>query len=365
MLVMRHCFRSTPEGDISAVSGMPYFGNYSAQPWPAFGVPDMHCLERGVRLAEASGAWFKRHADLPEPLHVIADDCQRDRQTGQAFLKGFGVGVDNTTFVVDTNPFSAAVSSDCPLPSAAEQAAAVQEQMELRPMPEPDFAHMVAKLYQVLGAGAAGDWTAKPCRADAASGDLVGGCQAASEFTERFIMQWGGGFELGWGRVPTLEVPELLALHAWYRMVSSSVPKLVAKTQASIFHRVLGELEAGKPGTTVFAGHDSQLNAMIAGLDMTWDPSPFPVNATLPSSALRFERVGDQVHVEYVFLSNVTDESGHMSVVPVTFGGNGGSNILMEDLSARVKKGSVAACSNPVTDDKAALRRQIVDEVVV
>merc|ERR1712187_589454 len=121
--------------------------------------------------------------------------------------------------------------------------------------------------------------------------------------------------------------------------VVDAVPTIVAKKEASIVKSLSATLEAGEQGTKIFVGHDSQLNALNAALGLNWNASPFPVNATLPGSALRFDREGRHVRVSYVYLANFSDDTSTMTVVPAMSG-----SMSITKLSAAV----VDACANPV-----------------
>jgi len=112
--------------------------------------------------------------------------------------------------------------------------------------------------------------------------------------------------------------------------------------------------------STVFSGRDTQLNALGAGLGLSWAPEPFPVNATLPNSALRFELEGDEIQVDYLFLANISDTSGAMVSVPATFGSTGSNRISMTGFSLLVSRASDAACSNVGPAPFAEIARAVV-----
>eukprot|EP00971_Amphidinium_carterae_P287818 5713715-Amphidinium_carterae.2 len=105
-------------------------------------------------------------------------------------------------------------------------------------------------------------------------------------------------------------------------------------------------MEAAKAGTTIFIGHDTQLNALSGGLGLTWDPSPLPVNATLPGSFLRFTRSGEDVAVTYSFHANFSQVDEPVTTVPAVFVQGGmRAKTTFDDFKQRVEAGSDARCA--------------------
>eukprot|EP00448_Togula_jolla_P015449 CAMPEP_0170579544 /NCGR_PEP_ID=MMETSP0224-20130122/6039_1 /TAXON_ID=285029 /ORGANISM="Togula jolla, Strain CCCM 725" /LENGTH=304 /DNA_ID=CAMNT_0010902573 /DNA_START=175 /DNA_END=1087 /DNA_ORIENTATION=+ len=292
---------------------MKFMSNYSSQPWPPFSVSSYNCLPRGVELVEASGRWFQEEGHLPEPVHVTADNCQRDHASGWALQ---GKVPDSENYVSDGHPYNVYYSDECPQPTKAEEAEARREQREVFPYSEK-LKLLQAKLAAAMGPGVAGDWAAVDCQVSDQTGHVSGSCAAASEFAERLLMEAGGGLPIGWGNLSYEEVvSELLELNIWYMRVEEGPPKILRKAQATMIRSVLAVLEAEDTGTEVFMGHDTQLIALAGALDLTWNPSPYPTDAMLPGSALRFDLRGDMVDISYVYPSSLRDDDGTMSSVP-------------------------------------------------
>jgi len=337
VLVMRHCVRSTPEEGIKAVPGFENFNSYSASQWPTFPVTSMSCLPRGLKLMEASGKWLRDRWLLPEPVHISSDDSQRDKDTSRALLMGFAGTEQKENFITDSASFDTLYSDACPELTAAEEAEARREQLAIWPV-SSDLLQLQAKLFSALGTGVAGDWTAVPCHVSD-TGQIVGSCQAAFEFTERLLMQAGGGLTMGWGNLSFEDVQALLPLSTYYLRVSLAAPKLLKRKQPAIMRSVLSALEADD-GTEIFMGHDTQLVALAAALDLSWDPHPYHSNATLPGSALRFDRRGDDVEISYIYPDNFLDDHGAMGSVSAST-----SSISFSKLRRQLELGSDAACT--------------------
>jgi len=375
VLMMRHCVRSMPEDGVYANPELKYFNNYSAKPWPEFKVPDMHCTANGKKLIVDQSKWLKENGNLPLPMHVIADDCERDDVTGHALLEGLGMtaGIDGTTFKTagingTFNPYEYNKTAAACLVSNADIKAAIQAQLETYPMPS-NFAPLFAKIFNVSGKGVAGDWTTSGCEVtDDAISDhwwapIVGGCNVANEFTERFMMEWGNDMKVGWGHLEPSEIKELLVVHGWYLTVALNAFKLQKVKASSIAWAILDALEAGEQGTTAFVGHDTQQGGLNGALGISWDPSPWPINATTPGSALRFDKDGDSdtVSVSYVFNNDLSGVD--MQSVPVTFPGFKAGTITMKGLRDLVQKNIVEACALRSAKTNAAAPG--LDELVV
>ena len=194
-----------------------------------------------------------------------------------------------------------------------------------------------------------------------ADGFLKGTCSAASGFMERFLMEWGGGLEIGWGRLPAQLIPRLLELHAWFRQVMDASPMLTSRTMASIAGSVSAALK-GRSGATpnvtrIFVGHDSELNGLNAILGLTWKPTKFPVNATLPGSMLRFDTDGTTVTISYLHPTNFShtgDMMGSMTSVPAVISGLQTNMISLEELQKRFATAANSSCGNVFTFNEAA-----------
>merc|ERR1712216_580014 len=93
-------------------------------------------------------------------------------------------------------------------------------------------------------------------------------------------------------------------------------------------------------------GHDSQLNALNSILGMGWESSPWPINATLPGSMLRFDREGDSVAASYWYPSDFSKIDGVMSKSKVSFSHSAGNTLSLSELKDRVERGTISACVN-------------------
>eukprot|EP00971_Amphidinium_carterae_P287819 5713715-Amphidinium_carterae.3 len=101
--------------------------------------------------------------------------------------------------------------------------------------PPEDLDTMLAEMGQVMGEGAAGSWWQTGCELPNESSDLRGACAAGSDFVERFLLEWGSGMPLAWGKLKPRDIPRLLAVHSWFRDVTAAAPPIVRREQVEPF----------------------------------------------------------------------------------------------------------------------------------
>lgn len=353
VIVMRHCVRSTDDGTLFGRPNLTHFDNYSHTSWPEFPVPAMYCLPRGADIIVGEGKWLKAHGQLHEPIRVIADACERDNVTAKSLMRGLGLNSTAQSFLISGDPFNHKDDSTCHMEKNA-RAAAVRRRVASASRDEAMYAELMQQVYNITGNGAAGNWTNISCAVDNTTGFQEGNCMLASEFTERLLMEWGGDMSIGWGHslASPENIPRLLQLHAWYREVNDAVLVIDRTHSASIARAVLESLDKG--GTTIFVGHDSQLDGLKSIMGLGWDASPFPANVTLPGSMLRFQRDGAKVTASYIFVPNFTDDSGDMEIAPAQWALRSGDadasagEACMADMRQMTTAKFEASCANPL-----------------
>ena len=124
---------------------------------------------------------------------------------------------------------------------------------------------------------------------------------------------WGNAGE-DHGAVAAL-VYDLLSTHVYQRglqsrfldvvrdgwsWMSTEIADFLAGKGAEI---VGGAAEAETDGTLILVGHDSDLDGLGVMFGLEWNPAPFPANATVPNSALRFDfdDESNDVSVSYLY----------------------------------------------------------------
>lgn len=354
VLLMRHCARSVPEKSIYESPSLEYFSNYSQVPWLPFSVPDMECTAQGRVLVEREGAWLKSHGALPLPVHVIADDCERDRTTGQMLLQGMDLAEGESTYSVDAAPFESGEGRPgCEPFSLDEYATAITAQLS-RSAEVPAFHQIYSEMLEVAGLGVAGNWTTGACELDPRAPEhpwapVGGACEVAHAFAERFLMEWAAGQPVGWGKSSEVlaALPRWQALSVWYLNVTLYAPELQRRIVAPMAASILRVLEAGEQGTTAFVGHDTNQGGLSSALGLHWDASPWPMDVTLPGAYLRFDREegSDEVSLSYVFPDDFSSTAtGSTRSVPAGFPDAPLGKVSLGALREIVESGTDAAC---------------------
>lgn len=359
VLVMRHCSRSTSIQEVVPTPELTFRfdNNYSAQPWPEFGVPLETCMPRGADIVEGQGKWMREHGGLPYPIRVQVDEIERDVETALRFVKGLNIAVNKTSFVLDKTPFTTQQppfatqqpsSAKCiqsfskPPGLKASMEAALKSQM-------PDQL-MIARLREILGDGVGGDWTEAPCKVKSSGLDAIptGACSVAGSWTERLLMEWGGGMEVGWGRMkPEAELPALHHLHTSVFNAWCANDFQAARIGAMMARGVLADLNDGTDGTKIYVGHDTDIAALSTIFGISWDASPWAKKTTLPGSILRFDlnRADASVRSTYNYVASFRDTEGRMTTAPADFGLGSGNKASFGMVKQRVEKNTVPECA--------------------
>mmetsp|Transcript_140134 Transcript_140134/g.390702 ORF Transcript_140134/g.390702 Transcript_140134/m.390702 type:complete len:408 (+) Transcript_140134:56-1279(+) len=355
VVVMRHCVRSTPWDGVQAVPNHTNVNDYSKTPWPAFSVPEMFCLPRGADIVEGQGRWWKANGGLDLPIRATADlmpgdTGQRDNVTMHRFLKGLGAGANSVVASLDHGPFWPAATAACERARPSTERLLASAERHLRANPPPaSYRQWLEALDAAMGRGIAGNWTALNCSIAALPGGLPmpsGSCQAAATFAERMLMEWGGEMDIGWGHMPAHKVPELQLLQTWHFFNWFAPEETYRYFGASMAHAVLSELESAQGGTRLYVGHDSDLMMLKGALGLTWNPSPFPMNATPPGAMLQFVREGDRMSATYFYVGNFSDTSGAMLSASAVFSSTASESIGFAEFRDLLQKGSIPACAN-------------------
>jgi hypothetical protein len=311
--LFRHCVRSVNSSKLAP---------FAARPFPSFGVPPDFCLPRGLQLLEAMGARLlsghgggdenenNDHA-AADGLVIIADNVPRNIDSMYALGRGLGLARNASTrrqLVVDGSAFA-----HCKAPDAKTKQALVEARFEGTPLP-PNASAAVGAIAGVLAGGSGGSIDSVPDSVQ--GGDFSGVHPLAASAATSFLMQLGGGLEVGWGAVSAADVYRYDAQQVYdWAVTRRAVPIEQAKS-SPMLKAVLGALglvggsgggggtgEDAAPHTTIFMGHDTDVNGVGTLLDLGWQAPPFADNTTAPSVALRFETLpkGRGVAITFVY----------------------------------------------------------------
>ena len=123
---------------------------------------------------------------------------------------------------------------------------------------------------------------------------------------------------------------KLLEIHAWYRAINMGGDKISAISSSNLVNEIIRALDGGtasNPVTTLFLGHDADIDHVRILGRFEFHMSPYPKNGVPPLTALIFDRLNNgelQVSTVGVVVSNETNplSESNIIVTPVDFSNN-------------------------------------------
>jgi 4-phytase/acid phosphatase len=305
---------------------------YSAEPWPNWGVPPGYLTPRGRALMKLFGAYDRAYlaqagllsakgcADAGR-VYIWADTDQRTIETGRALAEGMfpGCPLQARSLPQGTedplfNPLAAGIGP----PDRPLGAAAILGRIGERPEALLEAYHPALETMQEVLTGCRPGAKCPPVKKSllelpAAVGpgkgdrvaEMTGPLATASTLAQVFLLEYANGMahkELGWGRVNESNLRQMMSLHTAYADLARRTP-YVGRAQASnlLSHMVKAIEQAvagkpvrgalGKPGDRllVVVGHDTNLSNISGMLGLSWLVPGYQRDDTPPGGALVFE----------------------------------------------------------------------------
>ena len=298
---------------------------YSAEPWPEWGVPPGYLTTHGRALMQLMGAYYREWL-LSEHLlrsqgcgeagriYIHADTDQRTLETGRALAETLLPGC---TVAVHSLPEGRAGPLFDPIevgiakPDLDVAAKAVRERLgdnakHFLDLHQAAFAALQSVL---VGGGSAPPKRIEPSQdlAVSAAGKSVQlgeSLSVASTLGENLLLEFTNGMQgkdLGWGRLDANNLVRILELHALASDLTRRTPYLARARGSNLLNHVWRSLEQaqkgkavagalGPPGTAVLilSGHDTNLSNISGMLDLSWSLPGYPRDDTPPGGALIF-----------------------------------------------------------------------------
>ena len=272
---------------------------YSAQPWPDWGVPPAHLTPRGRTLMMLMGGyygeWLAREQIIDRQscasaaqFYIWADTDQRTLETSRALAEGLlpSCTMQVHSFDGKDDPLFDPITAGLVKPDrdANDRAAALVK--------EAPASHVEAfnALSEILSSRSAAQ--------------QVETLNTASTLTENLLLEYTNGFEgkdLGWGRLNERNLLQVLKLHTVYADLMRRTPALararggtlLSRILASIDQSVKGQPVAGALGPAgsrvlVLSGHDTNLSNVSGLLNLSWQIPGYQPDDTPPGGALVF-----------------------------------------------------------------------------
>eukprot|EP00912_Choanoflagellata_sp_UC4_P001082 UC4_evm1s669 len=331
-MVFRHCVRST---ELHLARSMHHrsFGSFVGRhsgkknvfnmAFPSWSMGAWECLPRGLDLLKASGASLADSDDTRVSIEegvvtVIPDlDANRDVDSARALIHGFQKRIKKMNkhqahglnfLVKSMDDYGAELFNPegniCPTLSEKKisRRGVLTTRWKSIPIPEGHY-NRLKKLQTLLGQPRPPNFGVHQLkdRISTMWPYIIGGSYAASSLTEAMLMQWGEHGEvarIAGGRIGGLnELMDLLRTHYYYRHITER-SWLRKRDNANLVAHLITDLEKqeGKHSskepsvdTSLYMGHDGNLDGLAILMNLSWNPHPFPANATPPGSALRFD----------------------------------------------------------------------------
>jgi 4-phytase / acid phosphatase len=313
-IVTRHGVRS-PTWDAARLN------EYSAQPWPEWGVAPGELTRHGRDLIKLMGAYYgewltKEHLLGSQGcrdagrVRIVADTSQRTLETGRALAESLmpGCGIATQSQPEDQKDplFSGAGTPDPTLSLSA-----VRDR--LGPDPQKliaDHRAAMETLHLLLtgGRSALRKLMAPPLEIGVSLAsknvELTGPFSVGSTMSENLLLEYANGFQgpnLGWGRLTRENLLQVLEVHAVYADLMRRTAYLARARGSNLLAHVLLSMEqaaAGKPvagalgrpgdALLILSGHDTNLSNLSGMLGLSWRLDGYQPDDTPPGGALVF-----------------------------------------------------------------------------
>jgi 4-phytase/acid phosphatase len=363
IIVSRHGVRS-PTWETARLN------EYSAEPWPDWGVAPGELTPHGRAGVKLMGAYYRAWLsqaglfaatgcrDAPR-VYIRADTGQRTRETGRAFAESLLPGC--------TIPVSMEPGSKDPLfagvgkPNPELVGKAVRGRLGPSAAVLTKYAPAFDTLARILTGGTTANRTlfstASDEATDGGSSDIPRPLATASTLSEVFLLEYAEGIPkstLGWGRLNQENLLQILELHTAYADLARRTPYLARARGSNLLAHILASLEQAKsdnpvagalgpPGSAlaILAGHDTNLSNLSGMLDLSWRVPGHAPDDTPPESALVFslwrERAAGAWFVKLEFVTPSLDQMRNLE--PLT----------LASPPARVNV-AIPACATPRAD---------------
>ena len=314
VIVSRHGVRS-PTWEAARLN------QYSAEPWPDWGVPPGNLTPRGRKLIEFTGAYYRQWLSGEHLFHgkgcqdagritIRADREQRTLETGralaEALLPGCSIAVYSQPGGEADPLFSGAGAADL-----ERSAQAVRDRLGADPQKLlADHRTALDALRYILWGGliAPKKVTVPPNEIGVSvkgkSVELDGPFANGSTFSEDLLLEYANGMRgpaLGWGRLTPENLNRVLELHAVYTDLMRRTPYIARARGSNLLAHVLRSMEQavdgkpvagalGQPGDVllVLSGHDTNQSNLSGMLGLSWSLPGYQPDDTPPGGALVF-----------------------------------------------------------------------------
>jgi 4-phytase/acid phosphatase len=308
---------------------------YSAVPWPDWGVAPGKLTARGRELMTLFGSYYRWYFSAAGLLHsagcddaghirILADAESRTLETGDALAAGImpACGLHTQTVGDGKDPLFSPLAAGIGNPDRAMAVASISGRIGANPdalirVYQPAFDTLRELLFG-CPPGTSCPADGKPgkrsvlretslleaSRGDHAA-DLRGPLRIGSSLSEDFLLEYVNGMEgkdLGWGRLDAGKLLEIMRLHAAYADLARQTPYIARVQGSNLLSHILRSMEQAVKGSAVtgslgevgdrvlvIVGHDTNISNIAGMLGIDWLLDGYQRDDTPPGSALVFE----------------------------------------------------------------------------
>jgi len=323
--ILRYVVIITRHGVRSPTWNADRLNQYSADPWPAWGVPPGNLTPHGRALMQLMGTYYREWLSAQGLLHqqgcadvgrvfVYADTDQRTLETSRALtetlLPGCAVAVHSQP-PGRNDPLFDPLEAGFAKPDWQIAARAVQDRLA---DPSGRFRDMHRAAFETLESVLGGEGGAPQKRIEPPNEISVSvngkGIQLnepwslGSTLSENLLLEYAEGMQgkdLGWGHLDATTLFRILELHAVYTDLMRRTSYLARVRGSNLLYHVVRSMEqaeTGKatpgaldsPGNAVLMvfGHDTNLSNLSGMLGLSWRLPGYQPDDTPPGGALVF-----------------------------------------------------------------------------
>jgi 4-phytase/acid phosphatase len=307
---------------------------YSAEPWPDWGVAPGNLTPHGVKLMTLFGSYYRLYfasvrllhsqgCEDASRVHIRTDMESRTRETGRALATGMmpSCGVDVEVVGDGKDPLFSPLAAGIGQPDRALAVSSISGRIGENPNAmigayRPAFDTLREVLFgcRVTACPAEENPTKRsvlkqssliePGKGDHAA-DLRGPIRIGSTLSEDLLLEYANGMEgkdLGWGRLDVLKLTEIMRLHAAYADLARQTPYIARLQGTNLLSHVLRSMEQAVKGSSItgslcdvrhrlliIVGHDTNISNIAGMLGISWLLNGYQPNDTPPGGALVFE----------------------------------------------------------------------------
>jgi 4-phytase/acid phosphatase len=333
---LRYVVILSRHGVRSPTAKLEDLNRYSAEPWPDWGVAPGMLTPHGRDLMKLIGAWDRTYlsqqlllgpSGCGDAKYVFAwsDSDTRSRESAAALLDGMLPGCNAAAKARapgQIDPLFDPFDSEIGPPDQGLSAAALLGQIGGRPeamvdLHRPAFEELERVLLGCIpGRNCPPELAAskrsvlaetisvRPGRGNAAA-DISGALRTGSSLAEDLLLEYLNGWkgqDLGWGRLNTSNLQEIMSLHAAYADLARRTPYIARARGSNLMSRILSSLQQAQSGKTVkgalgnadgrvlvLMGHDANASNISGMLGISWLLPGDQPNDPVPGGALVFE----------------------------------------------------------------------------